>query len=164
MNESIDQPSQGRSLVHNQCVGRLVSKSTLWTLRKASTRIILSMPHRRTRIYTFHLLWIFCFRNHYSIYPTLDGMCRPDQSADSAGWSGRYITQMCIAAAAFWGIFRKNCIGTCLQCLKGATPLQVTESLWSVKSPLFAWRRLYDIATQQLCRIWLDDSVSYGLT
>ena len=32
---------------------------------------------------------------------------------------------MSIAAAAFWGVLRKKCVGTCLQCLKGATPLSV---------------------------------------
>ena len=59
-------------------------KPTLWTLRKVSTRIRLDMPRRLNRTDTFRLLWIFCFRNHYSIYPSLDGMCRPDQSARTA--------------------------------------------------------------------------------
>ena len=85
-------------------------KSTLWTLCKVSTRISLSMPHRPTRIYTFRLLWIFCFRNHYSIYPFLRWNVPAGLvCADSAGWSGRYITQMYIDAAAFWGILEKLC-------------------------------------------------------
>ena len=63
---------------------------TLWTLRKVSTRISLSIPHRLTRIDTFCLLWIFRFRNHYSIpLSSWDGMCRPGSvCADCAGWSG----------------------------------------------------------------------------
>ena len=42
-------------------------KLTLWTMRKVSTRISLIMPHRRIQTDTFRLLWIFCFRNHYTI-------------------------------------------------------------------------------------------------
>ena len=45
-------------------MGRLARKPTVWSLRKVSTRISLTMPGRRTRIDTFRLLWIFCFRNH----------------------------------------------------------------------------------------------------
>ena len=37
-------------------------------LRKVSIRISLSMPRRLTLTDTFRLMWIFCFRNHYSIY------------------------------------------------------------------------------------------------
>ena len=40
---------------------------TLWSLRKVLTRINLSMPNRLIWTNTFHLLWIFCFRNQYSI-------------------------------------------------------------------------------------------------
>ena len=35
--------------------------------RKVSTRISLSMPRRLTRMDTFRLLWIFCFRSHYAL-------------------------------------------------------------------------------------------------
>ena len=54
-------------------------KPTLWTQRKVSTRISLSMPHTLTRVDTFRLLWVFCFKNHYSIPASIpgDGMCRP---------------------------------------------------------------------------------------
>ena len=48
-------------------LSRLVRIPTLWTLRKVSTRITLSIPRRLTRTETVHLLWIFCFRNHYSV-------------------------------------------------------------------------------------------------
>ena len=60
----------------------------LWTLRKASTQISLSMPRKLTRIDNF--LWIFFFRNHYSIpLSPLDGMCRPvSVCVDYAGRSG----------------------------------------------------------------------------
>ena len=52
-------------------VPRENSKLTLWTLRKVSIRISLSMPRRLTWKGSFRLLWIFCFRNHFSIplYP-----------------------------------------------------------------------------------------------
>ena len=71
-------------------MSRPARKPTLWTLRKVSTRISTSMPRRLTRIDTFRLLWIFCFRNHYSIpLSTWNGMCRPGLAcADCAGWSG----------------------------------------------------------------------------
>ena len=48
------------------------------------------MPRRFTRIDTFRLLWIFCFRNQYSIsLSPWDGMCRQGSvCADGAGWSG----------------------------------------------------------------------------
>ena len=92
-------------------------KSTLWTMRKVSTRISLSMPHRPTRIDTFRLLWIFCFRNNYSIHLSpLDGMCQRRLI-----WSIHYTDvyrRSCIL-----GHFEKKCVGTCRQCLKGATPL-----------------------------------------
>ena len=70
-------------------LSRLARKPTLWALSKVSTRISLSMPCRLTRIDTFWLLWIFCFRNHYSIPLSAgDGMCRPRSvCADCAGWS-----------------------------------------------------------------------------
>ena len=48
-------------------ISRSVRKPTIWTLRKVSTQISLSMPRRLTRTDTFRLLWTFCFRNHYSI-------------------------------------------------------------------------------------------------
>ena len=39
------------------------------------------MPRRLTRTDTVRLLWIFCFRNHYSIPLSLwDGICRPEIS------------------------------------------------------------------------------------
>ena len=65
-------------------------KPTSWTLRKVSTKISLSMPRRLTRVDTFRLLWIFCFRNHYSIsLSPWDGMYRPGSvCSDCAGWSG----------------------------------------------------------------------------
>ena len=75
-------------------MSRPARKPTLWTLRKVSTRISLSKPlskpPRLTRTDTFHLLWIFCFRHHYSIpVSPWDGMCRPGLAcADCAGWSG----------------------------------------------------------------------------
>ena len=64
--------------------------TTLWTLRKVSTRISISMPRELIRIYTFRLLWIFCFMNHYFIpLSSRDGMRRPGSvCADCAGWSG----------------------------------------------------------------------------
>ena len=40
-------------------MNRPAKKKTLWTLRKVSTRISLSMPCMLTRIDTFRLLWIF---------------------------------------------------------------------------------------------------------
>ena len=64
-------------------------KSTLWSLRKVSTRMSLSMPRRLTRIENSRQLWIFWFRSQYSIplFPW-DGMCRPGSvCADCAGWS-----------------------------------------------------------------------------
>ena len=48
-------------------MSRPARKPTLWTLYKVSTRISLSMLRRLTRTDTFRLLWIFCFRNHYSV-------------------------------------------------------------------------------------------------
>ena len=48
-------------------MSRPARNPTVWSLRKVSTRISLSMPRMLTRIYTFRLLCIFCFRNHYSI-------------------------------------------------------------------------------------------------
>ena len=62
-------------------MSRPVRKPTLWTLRKVSTWI---------RIDTFRLLWIFCFRNNYSIpLSPWDRMCHPGSvCTDCAGWSG----------------------------------------------------------------------------
>ena len=62
----------------------------LWTLRKVRIRISIIMSHRYIRMDAFHLLWIFCFRNHYSIpLSRRDGTCRPGSiCADSKGWSG----------------------------------------------------------------------------
>ena len=70
-------------------MSRPTRKPTLWTLRKISTWISLSMPWRLTRTDTFRLLWIFCFMNHYSIpLSPWDGMYRPGLAwADCAGWS-----------------------------------------------------------------------------
>ena len=50
-------------------MSRSVRKPTLWTLRKVSTRISISMPLTLTRTDLFRLLRIFCFRNLYSIPP-----------------------------------------------------------------------------------------------
>ena len=47
-------------------MSRSTRKPTLWTLRKVSNQISLSMPRRLTRTDTFRLLWFFCFRNNYS--------------------------------------------------------------------------------------------------
>ena len=71
-------------------MSRHAIKPTLWTLRKISTQISLSIPRRLTRVYTSHYLWIFWFRNHYFIPLSLwDGMCRSGLvCADYAGWSG----------------------------------------------------------------------------
>ena len=72
---------------NKQYMSRPARKPTLWTLRKSLTRISLSMPHRLTRIDTFRLKWIFCFRNHYSIpLSPWYGMCWPGSVC--AGWSG----------------------------------------------------------------------------
>ena len=63
-------------------------KPTLLTLRKVSTRISLSIPRRRTRTDSFHLLLIFYFKNHYSTLPVSprDGICRSGLTcADCAG-------------------------------------------------------------------------------
>ena len=57
----------GRSLVICYMSGS-ARKPTLWTLRKVSTRISISTPHKLTRTDMFRLLWIFRLRNHYSIY------------------------------------------------------------------------------------------------
>ena len=69
-------------------------KPTLWTAYKVSTQISLSMPHRLTRTDTFHLLLIFCFRNHFSIpLSPGDWMCWPRLAcADCTGlsWSIYY--------------------------------------------------------------------------
>ena len=48
-------------------MSRSTRKPTLWTLRKVSTRISLSMPRRLTHTYIFRLIWIFFFRTRYSI-------------------------------------------------------------------------------------------------
>ena len=71
-------------------MSRPTRKPTLWTLHEVSTRISRSMPRRLTRTYTFRLLWIFCFRNHYSIpLSPLYGVCRPGSfCADCTVWSG----------------------------------------------------------------------------
>ena len=80
--------SYGKTLWIN--MSHSTRKPTLLTLRNVSTRISLSIPRRLTRIDTFCLLWIFCFRNHYSLPLLLwDGMCRSGLAcADCAGWSG----------------------------------------------------------------------------
>ena len=78
------------SVVWNCILAIPRENATLWALRKVWTRISLSMPRRLTRIDTFQLLWIFCFRNHYSIpLSPSDGMGLPGSvCADCAGWSG----------------------------------------------------------------------------
>ena len=48
-------------------LSRSTRKAKSWTLRKVSNRISLSKPRRLTRTDTFRFLWLFCFRNHYSI-------------------------------------------------------------------------------------------------
>ena len=70
---------------HMSCPTR---KPTMWTLRKVSTRFSLSMPCRLTRTDTFRILWIVCFKSHYSIpvsrvitlylYPPETECVRPD--------------------------------------------------------------------------------------
>ena len=74
----------------NRHLRRYARKPTVWIMRKVSTRNSLSLPRRLTRADTFRLLWIFCFRNHYSILLSpWDGMRRPGLAcADCAGWSG----------------------------------------------------------------------------
>ena len=84
-------------------------KSTVWTLRKVSTRISLGMPYRRNRIYTFRLLWIFCFSNNYSIYPPLDGMCRPGQSARTAQDDLVDTLRRCVSPQLHFAAFEKMC-------------------------------------------------------
>ena len=75
-------------------LSRITRKLTLW---EVSTRISLSRLRRLTRIDTFRRLWIFCFRNHYSIpLSPREGMCRPGLACTD--WTaqadlGRYITQ-----------------------------------------------------------------------
>ena len=71
-------------------MSRSTRKPTLWTLRKISTRTNLSMPRILTQTDTFHLMLIFCFRNHYTmLLSPWDGMCRPGLAcADCAGRSG----------------------------------------------------------------------------
>ena len=73
-----------------QLLNRPARKPTLWILRKALTRISLRMRRRLTRIYTFRLLWMFYFRNHYPIpLSPWEGMCGPGSvCADCTGWSG----------------------------------------------------------------------------
>ena len=72
-----------------------MKKPTLWTLRKVSTRISLSMPRRLNLTDTFRLLWILFFRNPYSIpLSAWDGKCRPGLAcADCVGrsWSIYYV-------------------------------------------------------------------------
>ena len=48
-------------------MSRPARRPTLWTLRKASTRISICMSRRLTRTDNVRLLQIFCFRNNYSI-------------------------------------------------------------------------------------------------
>ena len=46
--------------------------------KRAELREKTSIPRRLTRTDFFRLLWIFCFRNHYSIpLSPWDGICRP---------------------------------------------------------------------------------------
>ena len=70
-------------------IGELVNFQWIYT-HIYMTQISLSMPRRLTLIYTFRLLWIFSFRNHFSIplFPW-NGMCRPGLAcAACEGWSG----------------------------------------------------------------------------
>ena len=71
-------------------ISRSTRQPALWTLRKASTRISLSMPCRLNRTDTVRILWIFCLRNHSSIpLSPWDGIGRPGLAcANCAGWSG----------------------------------------------------------------------------
>ena len=117
-------------------------KSTLWNLRKVSTRISLSMPHRPTRIYTFRLLWIFCFRNHYSIHLSPKTECVGRISLRGQRrliWSIYYADvyrHSCIL-----GQFRKKCVGTCIQWQKGATPLPLTLSKQQESKLETSWQK-----------------------
>ena len=76
-------------------MGRRARKTTLWTLRKVSTRISLIMPSRLPRIDTVRLLRIFCFRNHnFTPIPHGTEYVGTDLSAQTAqAGLGRYITQ-----------------------------------------------------------------------
>ena len=90
--------------VNTKQMSRSTRKPTLWNLRKVSTRISLSMPRRLTRTDTFRLLWIFCFRNYYSIplFPW-DEMCRPGLAcADCACWSGSIYYAESILLVFLW--------------------------------------------------------------
>ena len=62
--ERIKESKVATSTVH---LSHSARKPTLRTLRKVSTRINLSVSRRLIRADIFRLLWIFCFRNHYSI-------------------------------------------------------------------------------------------------
>ena len=82
-------------IIRNASVSLLYMSRSMWmptllTLHKLSTQITLSMPRRLTQIDTFRLLWIFCFRNYYSIpLSPWDRMCQPRLACkDCAGWSG----------------------------------------------------------------------------
>ena len=46
-----------------------------------------------------------CFRNHSSIYPPLDGMCRPDQSARTAQADLVDILRRCVSPQLHFGAF-----------------------------------------------------------
>ena len=103
-------------------MSRPTRKPTLWTLRKVSTRISLSLPRRLIPVDTFRLLWIFCFRNHCIIPISPETECvGPDQSARTAQADlDRYITerpysyhyyflkQWCSGTAS---VFRLKCSG-----------------------------------------------------
>ena len=75
-------------LLFCQQMSRITRTPTLWNLRKVSTQISLSISRRLTRTDTFRLLWLYYFRNHYSLPLSLwNGICRPGLAcADFAGW------------------------------------------------------------------------------
>ena len=76
-------------------MSRLARKSTLWTLRKVSTRTNLRMSRRLTRTDNVRLRWIFCIRDNYSIpVSPWDGDC--------AGWSGSIHYEEAIMLVFSW--------------------------------------------------------------
>ena len=107
---------------------------TLCNLRKVSTRISLSMSRRFTRIDTFRLLWIFSFRNHYSIplFPW-DGICRTGSvCADCAGWfwndTLRRVHNVCFLTD---GSYRKVSLLNGVKQNKGKVEIAYYESFFS---------------------------------
>ena len=121
-------------------MSRPARKPTVWPLRNVSTQISLSMTCRLTRTKTFRLLWIFCFRNHYSIpLPPWDGMCRLGSvRAYYAGWSGSIHYKKAIMLVFSWDgslmkiIFLKHIRD---RDVKGKMVQSRTYTFWSTKCP-----------------------------